>query len=87
MLHIFMAVVMMFIIGLYCNMVFEILVSSEEAFDQNSMFIIHSPFEGVPFLTYPFIASCALVLYFGLFSLCEVFAYEKGNRWFNRIKK
>lgn len=87
MVHIIMAIVMMFIIGLYCNIVFEVLVSSEQAYDQNSMFIIHSPFEGIPFLTYPFIASCALVLYFGLFSLCEIFSYDKGNRWFNRIKK
>ena len=85
--HIAMSVVMMLLIGLYCNLVFSSLVSFEEAYDQNSMFLIHSPFEGVPFLVYPVIAGAALVLYFGLFSLCELFAYEKGNRWFNRLKK
>ena len=86
MIHIIMAVIMMYLIGMYCNKVFEVLVSFEEAYDQNSMFILHSPFEAIPFLIYPVIALTALVLYFGLFSLCEIFTYEKGNRWFNRLK-
>jgi hypothetical protein len=86
MVHIIMAIVMMFIIGLYCNIVFEVLVSSEQAYDQNSMFIIHSPFEGIPFLVYPIIALGALILYFVLFSICELFVYPKENRWFDRIK-
>jgi hypothetical protein len=87
MLHIIMSIVMMYIIGLYCNNVFEVLVSYEEAYDVNSMFILHSPFPNIPFLIYPVIASIALILYLGLFSLCELFAYSKGNRWFNRIKR
>ena len=77
----------MAVIGGYCNLVFHALVSEAAAYDVNSMFLLHSPFEGVPFLVYPVIAGVALVLYFGLFSLCEVFAYEKGNRWFNRMRK
>ncbi len=87
MIHIGIAVVMMYGIGLYCNKIFEVLVSTEEANSVNSMFILHSPFTGAPFLRYPIIALCALVLYFGLFSVCEAFAYPKGNRWFNRVKK
>jgi hypothetical protein len=86
MTHIIIAVIMMCLIGLYCNIVFEVLVSSEKAYDVNSMFILHSPFPSIPFLIYPVIASCALVLYFGLFSICEIFVYKKENRWFNRIK-
>ena len=85
--HIVFSIIMMFIIGLYCNKVFEVLVSVEEAYDQNSMFILHSPFEGVPFLTYPFIAGVALVLYFILFNVLELLKYEKGNRWYNRLVK
>lgn len=86
MVHIGISVVMMYAIGVYCNKIFEVLVSPEAASSVNSMFILHSPFAGVPFLRYPIIAASALVLYFGLFSLCEVLTYPKGKRWFNRIK-
>ena len=86
MAHILISVIMMYAIGLYCNKIFEVLVSAEEADSVNSMFIIHSPFPAVPFLKYPIIAVCSLVLYFILFSVCELFAYKKGNRWYNRIK-
>ncbi len=86
MTHMIIAVVMMYAIGLYCNKVFEVLVSAEEAYSTNSMFILHSPFPTIPFLIYPIISLCALVLYFGIFSICELFVYPKGNRWFNRIK-
>ena len=85
--HIIISVIMMYLIGLYCNKIFEVLVSYEEAYSVNSMFIIHSPFDGVPFLIYPVIALIALVLYFVLFFVWELFIYPKGNRWFNRIKK
>lgn len=86
MTHITLGVIMMYIIGLYCNKVFEVLVSMEEAYSVNSMFIIHSPFSSIPFLIYPIIALCSLVLYFLLFSICELFVYPKENRWFDRIK-
>ena len=54
MIHIVSAVVMMYVIGLYCNKIFEVLVSVEAANSVNSMFILHSPFEAIPFLIYPF---------------------------------
>lgn len=85
--HIIISVIMMYLIGLYCNKIFEVLVSYEEAYSVNSMFIIHSPFDGVPFLIYPVIALIALVLYFVLFFIWELFIYPKGNRWYNRINK
>ncbi len=84
-LHIAISVVEMLVIGLYCNLVFEVLASAEKAYDMNSMFLIHSPFDGLAFLTYPVIALIALVLYFGLFALLELFFYEKGNRFYNRF--
>ena len=77
------SVIVMFIIGLYCNLVFKVLVSPDEAYDVNSMFIIHSPFEGAEFLTYPIIAAVALILYFILFTVCDVIKKEKGARWFD----
>ena len=86
-IHILISVIMMYVIGLYCNKLFEVLGSVEEAVSVNSMFILRSPFPAIPFLTYPIIAAIALVLYFGLFCICELFAYPKGNRWINRIKK
>lgn len=86
-LHIAMSVVAMYIIGLYCNKMFEVFMSAEKAYSVNSMFILHSPFEAVPFLTYPTIAGGALALYFVMFAICELFAYPKGNRWISRLKK
>ena len=74
------SVVIMYVIGLYCNMVFRVLVSPEAAYAVNSMFIIHSPFDGVAFLTYPVIAIVALLLYFVLFAVCDVIKKKKGNK-------
>ena len=85
--HIIISVLLMYIIGLYCNKIFEVLVSIEEATKVNSMFIITSPFSSISFLKYPFIAGCSLILYFILFNICELITYPSGKRWFNKIKK
>lgn len=86
MLHIIISVIIMYIIGLYCNTLFSVLVSVDKAYSINSMFIIHSPFEAISFLTYPIIALCSLILYFALFAIIELFVYQKNERWFNRLK-
>ncbi len=78
-----LSVIGMYAIGLYCNLVFKALVSPEAAYDVNSMFIIHSPFEGVSFLTYPIIAVIALFLYFLLFTVCDLIKNKNGERWYN----
>ncbi len=81
-----LSVIGMYAIGLYCNLVFRVLVSEERAYDVNSMFIIHSPFEGLEFLTYPIIAAVALILYFILFTVCDIIKHRKGERWFDRVR-
>lgn len=85
MTHIAISIVEMMFVGLYCNLVFRTLVSDEMAYQVNSMFLIHSPFEGVDFLTYPFIALIAIPIYFGVFAICEMFVYKKGYRFYNRL--
>ena len=80
-----LSVVGMYVIGLYCNLVFEVLVSEALAYEVNSMFIIHSPFDGVDFLTYPTIAGIAMLLYFITFTVCEIISHKKGERWFDRV--
>jgi len=85
--HIVISVVMMLAIGMYCNLIFRTLVSDELAYEVNSMFLLHSPFEGVDFLTYPTIAGIAVVFYAIVFFICELFAYENGNRFYNRISR
>ena len=79
--HMLLSVIGMYAIGLYCNLVFKVLVSTERAYEVNSMFIIHSPFEGLDFLKYPIIAVIALVLYFILFIGCDLIKHKKGDRW------
>lgn len=61
------------------------LVSNEFANHVNSMFILHSPFEAVPFLVYPFIAVVDFILYFDVFAICEIFIYKRKDRWYKRI--
>ena len=85
--HMIISVVLMYIIGIYCNKIFEVLVSMDQAMNVNSMFIIASPFPSLPFLKYPFIAVMALILYFCLFSICEFFKIPSNDRWYNNIKK
>ncbi len=84
--NMFFSVIGMYAIGLYCNLIFKVLVSPEKAYDVNSMFIIHSPFDGVGFLTYPVISAIALLLYFILFTVCDIIKSKKGERWFDRVR-
>ena len=75
--NIIISILMMAVVGGYCNLVYHALASAEAAYDVNSMFLIHSPFEGIPFLTYPVISLIAIPLYLGLFLLCDLVARKK----------
>ena len=85
--HIIISIIEMLVIGLYCNLVFCVLVSKDVAYQVNSMFLIHSPFAGLDFLTYPVIALMAIPIYFGIFAICEIFTFKKGERFYNRYFK
>ena len=74
-------------IGCYCNTVFHALVSAEAAYDVNSMFLLHSPFDGLDFLTYPVIALIAIPVYFAVFVVCDLCVHKKGERFFDRMKQ
>ena len=89
MTSIVISILAMAAIGGYCNLVFRALVSEAAAYDVNSMFLIHSPFEGLDFLTYPVISLIAVPLYFGVFVICDLCAHTKGERFYNRkaVKK
>ena len=82
--NILLSVVGMYVIGLYCNLVFTALASPEVAYDENAMFILHSPFEGAPFLRYPLIATLGLALYFVIFAVYDHLTHPRGERWYNR---
>ena len=77
-LNIIISIFVMAAIGFYCNLVFYVLVSAEAAYDVNSMFLIHSPFEGLDFLTYPVIALIAVPIYVAVFVICgRIFQRKK----------
>ena len=80
------SILMMAVIGGYCNLVFYALASAAEAYDVNSMFLIHSPFDGLPFLTYPVIALIAIPIYFAVFVICDLCAHKKGERFYNKLR-
>lgn len=71
---IIISIFMMAAIGFYCNLVFHALASAEAAYDVNSMFLIHSPFDGIGFLTYPIIALIAIPIYLAVFTVCDLCA-------------
>ena len=83
--HIIVSILEMLVIGAYCNLVFEVIGSADVAYNVNSMFLIHSPFDGAEFLTYPTIALIALPIYFTVFAICELFTYKRGERFYNRL--
>ena len=70
--NIIISTLVMGAIGGYCNLVFHALASEAVAHDVNSMFMLHSPFEGLDFLTYPVIALIAIPLYLAVFWICDL---------------
>lgn len=82
-----LSVLAMAAIGAYCNLVFYALASEAAAYDVNSMFLIHSPFEGVDFLTYPVIALIAIPIYFAVFVICDLCVHKKGERFYSKARK
>ncbi len=84
---IIISMVVMAVIGGYCNLVFRALVSEAAAYDVNSMYLIHSPFAGLDFLVYPVIALIAIPLYFLLFAICDLCAHRKGERFWEKGRK
>ena len=85
--NILICILVMAVIGGYCNLVFATLDSEAAAYDVNSMFLIHAPFDGLDFLTYPVIALIAIPIYFVVFVICDLCAHKKGERFYNRKKK
>lgn len=77
----------MAVIGGYCNLVLGALASPETAYDQNAMFLIHSPFDGLDFLVYPVIALIAIPIYLLVFVLCDFVAHKKGRRLCDEVRK
>ena len=82
--NIIISVVVMGVIGGYCNLVFSALSSEAIAYDINSMFWLHSPFAGIEFLTYPVISLIGIPIYLAIFLVCDFFAYKKGDRFFDK---
>jgi hypothetical protein len=81
------SILAMAVIGGYCNLVFHALVSEAAAYDVNSMFLLHSPFDGLDFLTYPVIALIAIPTYFAVFVVCDLCAHKRGERFYDKGKR
>lgn len=81
------AVVMMAIIGLYDSAVILAFSGKEFMMEVNPMFMLHSPFEGVPFLMFPVIAGIGIVILFGVLVIIEAIKYRKDKEhiWYRRL--
>ena len=86
MTSIVLSILMMAVIGCYCNLVFRALVSEAAAYEVNSMFLLHSPFGEGDVLTYPVIAAVAMPIYFVIFAICDLCAHKKGEHFYNKQK-
>jgi hypothetical protein len=86
MVHMVISILAMAVIGCYCNLIFHVVGSEDVAYEINAMFLIHSPFAGVSFLTYPVIALCAIPIYFAIFAICDLCVHKAGERFFDRKK-
>ena len=78
--NIVISIFMMAAVGCYCNLVFHALVSEAEAYEVNSMYLLHSPFDGLDILTYPVIALIAIPLYLAVFIICRLCAVKLENK-------
>ena len=85
--NIIISILTMGFIGAYCTLIFHALVSEAQAYFINSMFMVHSPFAGLDFLTYPVVALIAVPVYFVLFLICDLCARRKSKRSHNKTKK
>ena len=83
-MNIIISVFVMAAIGCYCNLVFYALASAETAYEVNSMFLIHSPFAGLDFLTYPVISLIAVPIYFVVFVICDFCVHRKDKRFIDK---
>ena len=86
MTNIILSIFEMAIVGGYCNWLFWAVASKETAYNVNSMFLIHSPFDGVDFLTYPIIVLIAIPIYLALFIVCDMCVHKKGERFYDKLK-
>ena len=78
--NIIISILTMGFIGAYCTLIFYALVSREQAYFINSMFIVHSPFAGLDFLTYFVVALIAVPVYLAIFVICNLFIRKKSKR-------
>ena len=76
---ILISIVMMAVVGGYCNILLYAIGSWDLAYYHNSMFLIHSPFDGVRFLTYPIIVLIAIPIYLAVFTICDVCARKRAQ--------
>lgn len=83
-INIVISIIMLFVLGCYCNLVVSVFGGTDYANTVNSMFILHTPFENIKFLTFGPISIATIILYFGVFSLLELIKYPKENRWYKR---
>jgi len=86
MLSVAIGVVIIFLVGTYINILFE-LITDYPIESINSMFLIKSPFDAVPWLTFFPIVGMLLVVYFAFFNVFELIAFKKSERWFDKLGK
>ena len=77
---ILISIVAMALIGGYCNLLLSAIGSRELAYSTNSMFLIHSPFDGVKFLIYPVIVLVAIPIYLGVFCICDACVHKSREK-------
>lgn len=83
------AIIMMCIVGLYDSAIIWAFGGADSANNVNSMFLLHSPFDGLDFVIFPVIAGAALVALIIILIIVEAIIHrkDKENIWYRRMFK
>lgn len=81
------AICMMCMVGLHCTGVIYVFAGEASAQNVNSMFLLHSPFEGLDFVIFPTVAGIALIILIIALLIAEAIKYrnDKEHIWYRRI--
>ena len=83
-IHLVIGVLVMGLIGVINNIMCWIIKGEEYAIEINSMYMLRPSYSKISWLKYQIVVPIGLVLYFGVFTIIDLIAYKKGNRFYNR---
>lgn len=86
-INVTIGVVLMAIIGLIDDVIVLVVGGSDLMKAYNAMFLLKSPIDGIPFLTFYILGPIFVVATFGILTLIETIKLPKEERWYSKIAR